>query len=441
MMPIVAIVGRPNVGKSTLFNRLAGRRKAVVSDEPGATRDLNYAEIQEKDCSFTLVDTGGFMADAVDEISGEVKQQAGLAIEDADLTVFLMDCRSGPTPEDVELLSMLRDSGKSVVYALNKVDSSRQEELVGEFYNRLGIKDVVLISAEHGRGINDLSDAISARLPRQQALNEGENGADKAVAIAIVGRPNAGKSTLLNRIVGRKRAITSSIAGTTRDPVDTAIELDGRRYVFVDTAGIRKKTRISNKTEIYCVIAAIKAIERCDCALLVLNAIEGLAEQDEKIAGLIEGKFKCCIIVVNKWDAIEKDGNTAKFVEEEIRRRLPFLSFAPVLFVSALKGKRVSDITGLIDSIVEKSRQRFSTSELNKALEGITRRSAPPSYRGKEVKFYYMTQTGVSPPEFLIFSNIPHGIKESYRRYMIKGLRDGLGLASAPIRVIFKKRS
>ncbi len=440
MMPIVAIVGRPNVGKSTLFNRLAGRRKAVISDEPGATRDLNYADIKEKEYSFTLVDTGGFMAKAMDEISGEVKRQTVVAIEDADLIVFLMDCRSGPLPEDIELLSILRSSGKSVVYALNKVDSSRQEELLGEFFN-LGVKEIVPISAEHGIGINELLDAISAGLPLRNALKEEDDGGDKGVAVAIVGRPNAGKSTLLNRIVGRKRAITSSIPGTTRDPVDTAVELDGRSYVFVDTAGIRKKTRISNKTEVYCVMAAIRAIERCDCALLVLNAIDGMREQDEKIAGLIEEKFKCCIIVVNKWDAVDKDGKTSKYIEEEIKRRIPFLSFAPVIFVSALKGKRISDITGLIDSTVEKSRMRFSTSALNKALESITRRTAPPSYKGKEVKFYYATQTGVAPPEFLVFSNIPQGIKDSYRRYMINGLRDLLGLDSAPIRVIFKKRT
>jgi len=434
MLPIVAIVGRPNVGKSTLFNKIIGRKKAIVADEPGVTRDLNFADTTELGRSFTLVDTGGFDT-TEDAILTQVRDQARLAIEDADVIVLLMDGKAGPSAQDEDLVDMLRRAGKPVVHAVNKVDSSRKEADLTEFYS-IGIKDLYAISAEQGRGLNELIDAVIAALPPAKEEPEG----DDRTKVAVVGRPNVGKSSLLNRLIGKKRSIVSDVAGTTRDSIDTPFDLDARKYLFIDTAGIRKKSRVSLLVESFSVMEALRSLDRCDCALLVLDGEAGVTAQDEKIAGLIEEKKKCCVIVVNKWDLVEKDTRTADFVKDTVRGRLPFISYAPVLFTSALTGQRVAKVFEAVDSVVEKSKLRITTSNLNGVLEGIVSRHGPQVYKGREVKLYYATQSSVSPPTFVIFSNFPEGIKDSYKRYIINSLRESLGLDIVPIRVFFRKR-
>lgn len=432
---LIAIVGRPNVGKSTLFNRIIGRRKAITHDEPGVTRDLNYADVEEGGRSFTLIDTGGFEADTSDVILAQVREQARLAIEDSDLIVFVMDNKAGPAPDDTELIDILRRSGKPVVYAVNKIDTARQEAGLADFY-RLGVGELLPVSAEHGRGVNELIDEVLKRLP--EAAEEEEAG--ERTKIAIVGRPNVGKSSLLNRITGKRRAIVSAVAGTTRDSIDTPFDLDGRKYLFIDTAGIRKKNKVSLTVENYSVVEAIKSIDRCDCAVLVIDGKSGITTQDEKIAGLMDERHRCAIVAVNKWDLVEKDHRTADYVKDTVRAKLPFLAYAPVVFTSALTGQKVPKLLDTIDRVVDKSRTRIQTSVLNKVLEGLYARFFPPAYRGKEVKFYYITQGGVAPVTFLVFTNLPEGVTDAYRRYMINGLREALSLDEIPIRLTFRKR-
>lgn len=435
MRPIVAIVGRPNVGKSTLFNRILGRKKAIVHDEPGVTRDLNFADMEEFGRPFTLVDTGGFETATKDEILQQVRDQARLAIEDADVIVFVMDSRTGPTGEDRELVQMIRKSGKSVVYVANKIDSEMLASSVAEFYS-MGIKDVFGVSAEHGKGVNELIDAIMERLPEAQPVPEDPD----RIKVAILGRPNAGKSSLLNRIIGRPRAIVSAVAGTTRDAVDTPYDTETGRYLFIDTAGIRKKSKISLTVETYSVMEAIRSIDKCDVAILVIDAKDGVKGQDEKIAGLIEDRKKCCILIVNKWDLLEKETGTADHVADALRAKLPFIAYAPVLFTSALTGQRVPKVIEKIDEIYEKSRRRVTTSQLNGVFENISTRHRPGSFKGKEVKFYYITQTAIQPPTFVIFTNIPDGVDDAYKRYLSNSLKEAVGLDDVPIKLFFRPR-
>ena len=435
MKPIVAIVGRPNVGKSTLFNRLVGRRKAIVADEPGVTRDLNFATATECGRAFTVVDTGGFEPGASDYIMTRVREQATVAIEDADCIVFVMDGRAGLTPEDRDISAFLRASGKPVVHAVNKIDSPRLEASLADFYE-LGADPIVAISAEHGLGINDLMDGVMALLPEP-----GEAAEDlERIKVAILGRPNAGKSSLLNRLIGRERAIVSSVAGTTRDVVDTPATMRGRDYLFIDTAGIRKKSRVSMRVETYCVMEAIKTIDRCDVAVLVVDGAEGLKTQDEKIAGLVEDRKKCSVIAVNKWDVVKKDTRTTDMITGVIGERMPFISYAPVVFISALTGQRVDRLMDAVDEVYSMSRTEVRTSELNNVLAEVTGRHRPPAYRGRAVKFYYITQTGTAPPTFTVFTNYPQAVDDSYRRYLVNQMRETLGLAKVPLRVNFRKR-
>lgn len=435
MRPIVAIVGRPNVGKSTLFNRILGRKKAIVHDEPGVTRDLNFADMEEFGRPFTLVDTGGFETATKDEILQQVRDQARLAIEDADVIVFVMDGRTGPTGEDRELVQMIRKSGKSVVYAANKIDSEMLASCVAEFYS-MGIKDVLGVSAEHGKGVNELIDAIMERLPEAEPVPEDTD----RIKVAILGRPNAGKSSLLNRIIGRPRAIVSAVAGTTRDAVDTPYDTQTGRYLFIDTAGIRKKSKISLTVETYSVMEAIRSIDKCDVAILVIDAKDGVKGQDEKIAGLIEDRKKCCIIIVNKWDLVEKETSTAEHVAAALKAKLPFIAYAPVLFTSALTGQRVPKVIEKIDEIFEMSRRRITTSQLNSVFEPIASRHRPGSFKGKEVKFYYITQSAIQPPTFVVFTNIPEGVDDAYKRYLSNSLKEAIGLDDVPIKLFFRPR-
>jgi len=435
MKPIVSIVGRPNVGKSTLFNRLIGRRRAAVADEPGVTRDLNYGDVEELGREFTLVDTGGFEPASEDEILRQVREQATLAIEESDVIVFLMDGRTGLTPQDRELAGMLRKVEKPVLYAVNKIDSPALEAGAMEFYS-LGADEVIPVSAEQGRGLAELMDAVIERLP--EAAPEPEHG--ERVKIALVGRPNVGKSSLLNRLTGRQRSIVSDVAGTTRDSVDTPFDVDGRQYLFIDTAGIRKKNRVSLRLENYCVMEAIRSIDRCDVAALVLDGGMGVQGQDERIAGLIEERKKCCVIIVNKWDIVEKDTHTTKHATEAIRAKLPFITYAPVLFTSALTGQRVPKVLETATEVYERSKERVQTSVLNKVVESLYYKHRPPAYRGREIKFYYAAQTGTAPPSFVIFTNFPEGIIDSYKRYVVNELRASLGMETVPMRVYFRQR-
>lgn len=435
MKPIIAIVGRPNVGKSTLFNRLLGKKRAIVYDEPGVTRDLNYADGEERGRPFTLVDTGGFEAHPNDAILDQVRRETRLAIEEADVIIFVMDGKAGLTAGDMDIAGMLRKSGKPVIYAANKIDSPRQEAAVSEFYG-LGADAVMPVSAEGGFGVSELLEAAAQKLP--EAAEEEEDA--ERIRVAIVGRPNVGKSSILNRLIGRKRSLVSPLAGTTRDPVDAAFDMDGKKYLFVDTAGIRKKDKVSLTVESYSVMAAIKAIDRCDVAVLVIDAKDGLTSQDERIAGLIEARGKCCVIAVNKWDTVEKETMTSVHATEEIYAKAPFISYAPVLFISAVTGQRTNNIFEAVDAVIEKSSEKVATSKLNKALGEITAANSPPAYRGKEVKFYYVTQTGTRPPVFTVFSNCPEGVKDAYKRYMINRLREMLGMDNCPVRVFFRQR-
>lgn len=435
MKPIVAVVGRPNVGKSTLFNKILGKRKAIVHDQPGVTRDLNYADTEEMGRAFTLVDTGGFEPDAGNIITKQVREQATLAVEDSDVIVFVMDARAGLNPQDIDLVSMLRRSGKPVIYVANKIDTPGQSALVADFY-ALGVDEVMAVSAEHGMGITELIDEILRRLPERDEPPIDED----RIKVALVGRPNVGKSSLLNRLIGKSRSIVSEIAGTTRDPVDTPVDIDGRRYLFIDTAGIRKKSKVSLTVESYSVMEAIRSIERCDVALLVVDGEEGVSTQDEKIAGIIEDRKKCCAVIVNKWDLVEKDTHTVEYAKETIRGKLPFISYAPVLFTSAITGQRVPKVLETVDDLFERGRGKVATSALNSALESIVARKHPPASRGREVKFYYMTQVGVLPPTFLIFCNHPDGVEASYTRFLTSALREALGMDGIPLRVVFKQR-
>ena len=436
MKPIVAIVGRPNVGKSTLFNRLIGRHKAVVANEPGVTRDLNYADIEERGRAFTLVDTGGFEVGPVDSIQAQVRDQARLAIEDADLIILLMDAKGGLMPDDIDLVGMLRKVDKPVLYVVNKVDSSRLEALMADFYS-IGVDELHAVSAEVGRNLSDLMDAVIDGLPPESVDPDDD---PERVKVAILGRPNVGKSSILNRLIGKKRALVSSVAGTTRDPVDTPFDRDGARYLFIDTAGIRKKTRVSLTVEAYCVMEAIKSIERCDIAVLVIDAREGPGMQDEKIAGLIESRSKCCLIVVNKWDLVEKETQTMLHATESIKEKLPFIAFAPVVFVSALTGSRLPKIFEAVDTVVRDGAVSIPTARLNSVLKEAVARHPPSQYKGRAVKFFYVTQSGVSPPRFVIFTNHVEGVKNAYRRYLVNYMRDALGMENVPVLITLRSR-
>ncbi|HHD11632.1 MAG TPA: ribosome biogenesis GTPase Der [Deltaproteobacteria bacterium] len=432
MKPLVAIVGRPNVGKSTLFNRILGRRKALTQDEPGVTRDLNYAECEEGGKSFILVDTGGFEPDEAikDDIARKVKEQLRLAIEEADLIIHVMDGRVGPTPQDKEIVEVLRKTDKPVLHVANKIDTAGLLPHKDEFYS-LGVDEVWAVSAEHGLGVAELIDKLVSLLPEAK-----EEAAEELIKVAIVGRPNVGKSSLLNSLTGKPRTIVSPVAGTTRDAIDTVFG----KYLFVDTAGIRKKQRISRRIEIYSVLSAIKSIERADVVLIVIDGTTGITTQDEKIAGLVEERGKACCVVVNKWDVVDKDHRVAARYKEAVYGKMPFINYAPVLFVSALTGRGIKRILPTIDAIYEEATRKIKTGELNRLLKQVVSAHRPPVYRGKEVKFYYITQTGVLPVRFTAFVNYPEGIPPSYRRYLVGRFREGLKLTSVPIRFSFRRR-
>ena len=434
--PVIAIVGRPNVGKSTLFNRIAGKQKAIVIDEPGATRDRNYMDCSWHDRAFTLIDTGGFEPTTEERILIQMREQTNLAIEEADVIIFLMDGRDGLTPSDVEIARQLRGRGKNVFYAANKVDGARHEDFLTEFY-RLGIDEIYSISAQHGLGVDELLARLTEGFP---PTTEIKNDQDETIAVAIVGKPNVGKSSLINLISGKERSIANPTPGTTRDAVDTTIKVHGRHYLLIDTAGIRRKNKISLTLEKYSVIQALKTINRCDIALVMIDAEEGMTEQDAKIAGLAYERGKACIIVVNKWDKIEKDNSTVGKFVEDIKDKIKFMDFAPILFISALTGQRAPKIFELINEVYSQYTKRVDTSPLNNLVERSVRKNPMARYQNRSMSISYATQTGIKPPTFICF--VPHakGVHFSYERYLMNSIRSEFGFDKVPIKLIFRKK-
>ena len=440
MKPLIAIIGRPNVGKSTLFNRLSERKKAIAIDQPGATRDRNYAEASWNGRAFTVVDTGGFEPISTEKILTQMREQTRLAMEQADIIVFLMDGKDGLTPSDEEIVRLLRSYRKPVYYAVNKIDGPRHDENVYEFY-RLGVEPIYTISAEHGRGVDELMNAVTADIPVAEPEDEkAPGGEEEPIRIAVVGRPNVGKSSLVNRILGYERTIVNPLPGTTRDAIDTPFEREGRRYVLIDTAGIRRKSRISQNLEKYSVIEALRTLDRCDIALVLIDGEEGVTEQDARIAGLALEKGVACILVVNKWDLVEKDNSTVGVYVNRLREELKFLQFAPIAFVSALTGQRLGRIFELVEAVWAEYTRRIATAELNAQVERYIAENPAPLYRNRPNKIVYATQPRVKPPTFVFFVREPKAIHFSYERYLTNRIREGLGFESVPIRLIFRKR-
>jgi GTP-binding protein len=434
--PLVAIVGRPNVGKSMLFNKLVGTRLSIVEDTPGVTRDRIYADTDWNGRSFTLVDTGGIEPKTDSEILQFIRQQAEIAIETANVIVLVTDIKTGVTAADMDVANMLLRSQKPVILAVNKMDSTGPVNPdIYEFYS-LGLGDPIPVSAVHGHGTGDLLDACVALFPPEEA----EEVDDDTIKVAVIGRPNMGKSSLVNLILGEERVIVSEVAGTTRDAVDSYFENEHGKYVFIDTAGIRRKSRVDEKIEKYSVIRAEMAIDRSDVCLIMLDARDGVTEQDTKIAGLAHEKGKASIIVVNKWDLIEKDDKTMDRMRDQIRRDLAYMSYAPIIFISAVTGQRVGRIFELINFVNDQSAMRITTGMLNDVLADATARVQPPTDRGKRLKIYYMTQTGVKPPNFVVFVNSRELFHFSYQRYLENQIRAVFGLEGTPIRMIVRQK-
>jgi GTP-binding protein len=434
--PLVAIVGRPNVGKSMLFNKLAGKRLSIVEDTPGVTRDRLYAECEWGGRKFNIVDTGGIEPQADNEILSFMREQALIAIDAADVVVLVTEIGTGVTAADKEVADMLLRAGKPVVLCVNKMDSTGAiDPAVYEFYS-LGLGDPIGISALHGHGTGDLLDACVSHFT---PADEGDD-ADDRIKVAVIGKPNVGKSSLINLVLGEKRVIVSDVAGTTRDAVDTPLENEFGKYIFIDTAGIRRKSKVEDRIEKFSVMRAQLAIERADVCLVMIDANEGVTEQDTKIAGLAHEAGKASIIVVNKWDLVEKDGRTMDKMRKEIYRDLSFMTYAPVLFVSAVTGQRVPRIFELINYVNDQSAMRITTGMLNSVLEDAQARQQPPSDKGRRLKIYYITQTGVRPPHFVIFCNSRELFHFSYQRYIENQIRAVFGLEGTPVRISIRQK-
>ena len=435
--PIVAIVGRPNVGKSTLFNKLIGERRSIVEDTPGVTRDRIYAEAEWSGRKFILIDTGGIEPKSEDTILKQMRIQAEIAVETADVIVFMCDVHAGLLADDKDIAVMLKKSGKPVILLVNKVD--KVGEVPYEYYEffELGFeREPIAISSLHGTGSGDLLDAILEECDFPEEEEE-----DKSIInVAVIGKPNAGKSSIINRMCGEERMIVSDIAGTTRDAVDTLVENRFGKYNFIDTAGIRRKSKVEDRIEKFSVLRANMAVERADVCLLMIDGSDGITEQDEKIAGIAHEAGKATIIVVNKWDAVEKDNSTTNEMTKKIRLALGYMPYAPIIFVSALTGQRVMNIYQMINDVYEESCHRVSTGMLNDVLNDATTRVQPPSDRGKRLKVYYMTQTGVCPPTFVIFCNSEELFHFSYQRYIENCIRDTFGFAGTPIKIVIRQK-
>lgn len=434
--PIVAIVGRPNVGKSTLFNVIAGDSIAIVKDTPGVTRDRIYADCSWLNYNFTLIDTGGIELDSSDVILSQMRDQAQIAIDTADVIIFLVDVRQGLTDADGKVADMLRRSQKPVVLCVNKVDSFKKMEAdVYEFYN-LGIGDPIPVSASNHQGVGDLLEAVSDHFKKDGS----ESDDDDRPRIAIVGRPNVGKSSIVNRLVGEKRVIVSDIAGTTRDAIDTPLKRNGREYILIDTAGLRRKSKIHEDLERYSIIRTVTAVERADVVVMVIDAAEGVAEQDAKIAGIAHERGKGVIIAVNKWDAVEKDDKTIYKMTEKIKQTLAYMPYAEFVFISAKTGQRLDKLFELIDMIIENQSMRIATGVLNEILAEAVAMQQPPSDKGRRLKIFYMTQISVKPPTFVVFVNDKKLMHYSYTRYIENQIRNAFGFRGTPLRFIIRER-
>ncbi len=434
--PLIAIVGRPNVGKSMLFNRLVGQRLSIVEDTPGVTRDRLYAECEWNGRIFDIVDTGGIEPGTDNEILTFMRHQAEIAIQHANVILFVGDVKTGVTASDQDVANMLLRSKKPVVLAVNKADQSGGTNPdVYEFYN-LGLGDPYAVSAVHGTGTGDLLEACMEYFPPEDEVEE----QDDVIKVAIIGKPNVGKSSLVNRILGEERVIVSDIAGTTRDAVDSYFENSKGKYILIDTAGMRKKSKVDDRIEKFSVLRATMAIERADVCLILIDANDGVTDQDTKVAGLAHEAGKACIIVVNKWDAVEKDDKTMKKMQENVRRDLAYMPYAPVLFISALTGQRVDKLFDMINHVNEQSNMRITTGMLNTVLADATTRVQPPTDKGKRLKIYYMTQVGIKPPHFVIFCNEKQLFHFSYQRYIENQIRGTFGLEGTPVQITIRQK-
>lgn len=435
-LPIVAVVGRPNVGKSTLFNKLVGKRLSIVEDTPGVTRDRIYSKCEWRNREFMIVDTGGIEPASDDVILAQMRRQAQVAIEKADVIVFLTDMRCGVTADDYEVASMLQKSGKPVILAVNKCDGIGEPPPdFYEFYN-LGMGDPFPVSALHGHGSGDLLDEIFKYFPGEDEPEYDE----EYIKVAVIGKPNVGKSSLINRIAGEERAIVSDIAGTTRDATDTIIENEDGKYVFIDTAGIRRKSKITEKIEHYSVLRAYMAVDRADVCVIVIDALVGFTDQDSKVAGYAHEQGKACIVAVNKWDAVDKSTGTMEEYTNDLKEKFSFMSYVPFIFISAKTGQRVDKLFELINSVNSQNCMRITTGMLNDVLSYATTRVQPPSDKGRRLKIYYMTQASVRPPTFVVFVNRADLFHFSYQRYIENQIRQTFGLTGTPVRFVIRER-
>jgi GTP-binding protein len=434
--PIAAIVGRPNVGKSQLFNRITGKRISIVEDTPGVTRDRIISDAEWGGESFLLIDTGGIEPDGGDEITGLMKRQAEAAIETADVVIFLTDIRDGVTNTDTEVAALLQKSGKPVILACNKSDTPGDPPMeYYEFFN-LGLGEPVAVSAIHGMGTGDLLDRVIENFPEFAGEED-----DTCVKVAVIGKPNAGKSSLINRILGEDRLVVSALPGTTRDAVDTYVEKDGKKYLFIDTAGIRKKSKVNEKVEKYSVLRSYAAIERADVCLIMVDGVTGASEQDTKIAGYAHNEGKASIFAVNKWDIVEKDNKTMENMKKDLQDTFSFMLYAPSVFISAKTGQRINDIFDLIDKVYENQNRRVTTGMLNDLIADATARVQPPTDKGRRLKILYAVQSGVNPPQFVIFVNDTRLMHFSYERYLENQLRTAFDFSGTPIKFYIRERN
>ncbi len=435
-LPIVAVVGRPNVGKSTLFNKLVGKRLSIVEDTPGVTRDRIYSECEWRNRKFMVVDTGGIEPSSDDIILSQMRRQAELAIQKADVIVFLTDLRTGVTADDHEVAGMLRKSGKPIVLCVNKCDSIGEPP--AEFYEfySLGLGDPIAISAAHGHGSGDMLDEVFKYFPEEAD----EEYDDEYVRVAVIGKPNVGKSSLINRVAGEERVIVSDVAGTTRDATDTVVENEHGKYVFIDTAGIRRKSKVLEKIEHYSVLRAYMAVDRSDVCVILIDATVGFTEQDSKVAGYAHEQGKACVVAVNKWDAVEKSDSTMNEFRNKLKEDFSFMSYVPFIFISAKTGQRVDKLFDMINDVYRQNSMRVSTGMLNDVLSYATTRVQPPSDKGRRLKIYYMTQPSTKPPTFVVFVNRADLFHFSYQRYLENQIRQTFGLEGTPIRFITRER-
>ncbi|WP_300674513.1 ribosome biogenesis GTPase Der [Desulfoluna sp.] len=437
MKPIVAIIGRPNVGKSTLFNRITRSRKALVDNMPGVTRDRHYGEALWNDAPFLLVDTGGYLIDDDDAFAGAIRDQVTQAVAEADAVVMVLDGKGGISPYDRDLVMILRETHTKIFYVVNKIDGENQEGNLYDFYS-LGIDHPYPVSGEHGYGVPDFLDELVASFPEAAAYPKDD---DEIINVAVVGRPNAGKSSLINRLTGQQRLVVSDVAGTTRDAIDTMMKRDGQLYRFIDTAGIRRKGKVKDKLEKFSVLKAIKSMDRCDVALILIDSAEGVTDQDVTVAGYAHENGCGVIFVFNKWDLVPADEKSPKLFKERLDMGAKFLTFAPYSTISALTGQRVEKIFAQIRSVYDQYNTRISTGDVNRIIEWATERTPPPLHKGKRLKFFYSTQVAVKPPTFVSFVNYPEAVHFSYRRFLMNQLREYTKLDQTPIKLLYREKT